>query len=426
MEPGQKIADRFDYERTLGEGGQGATFLAFDPETDSKVALKRLHFSHMEDWKALELFEREGEALRGLSHPSIPRYVAAVRTAGALYLAQEYVAGETLSALISRPGALGLGDAFSLARAMLDTLTYLHGRTPPVIHRDIKPSNIIRREGGGWSLIDFGAVQAAITTATSVGTTVVGTAGYMPPEQAVGDPIGPYTDLFALALVLAEFLTGQLRLKGDTHAELMSNLVGPEPIDISDTPRLWQTWLSRMLAKDPKARPQSAQEALYELEESVELELTGALQPGEFEFDSERNAFIPSTNPGILALDQVHASFLDSDEPLELDLEAARQTRHPSRPSHSMFTPMNASSLDVDPLDAALQSLDTPLQGTPDSTAVIPASLDRPSSRTTRRRGEAQPDDAGSFATVLAVGLLSCIGVLLVLFMIMLLRSALF
>jgi serine/threonine protein kinase len=205
---GEVVAGRFEVERMLGQGGQGATALARDRETGEPVALKRLHVAHMEDWKTLELFEREGEALRALDHPNIPRYVAAPRTDEGLYLAQEHVAGQTLADLIGAPGALSLEDVLGCARAMLDTLAYLHRRTPPVVHRDLKPSNIIRREAGGWSLIDFGAVQAALTTATSIGTTVVGTAGYMPPEQAVGRAV-PATDLYALGATLIHALTGR-------------------------------------------------------------------------------------------------------------------------------------------------------------------------------------------------------------------------
>jgi hypothetical protein len=132
----------------------------------------------------------------------------------------------------------------------------------------------------------------------------------------------------------------------------------------------------------------------------------------------------------MLALDQAHASFLDSDEPLELDLEAARKTRRPQRPSPHMFTPMNAPAPgEPASLDAAIGARGAPrapiaAPDAPDATAAIP--LDRPSSRTMRRREVVEGDDSGSLATVFAVGLLSCIGVLLALFVLMLLRSALF
>ncbi len=255
MQKGDVVADRFEVERMLGQGGQGATALARDRETGEEVALKRLHVAHMEDWKTLELFEREGEALRALEHPNIPRYVAALRTDEGLYLAQEYVAGQTLDALIGAPGGLALEDVLGCARAMLDTLAYLHRRTPPVVHRDLKPSNVIRRDAGGWSLIDFGAVQAALTTATSIGTTVVGTAGYMPPEQAVGRAV-PATDLYALGATLVHALTGRhpdaIPLE---RMRLQYRLLLPDA-----DPRL-VAWLDRLVEPHVEDRFASAAEA---------------------------------------------------------------------------------------------------------------------------------------------------------------------
>ena len=445
LRPGDRLGGRYELRRGIGSGGDSNVLEALDTQTNTPVAIKLLkHNAGNNDPSANARMRQEASLLEGIRHDHVVATYDYVVDKGMTYIVMEFIPGLSLAHIIYNEGPAPSERVLPIAKQMLSALQACHDQG--ILHRDIKPENIIispskdpaMREVA--KLVDFGLAKP-YTPSTSLDDSsgqitfvrtraggFLGTPRYTPPEQAVGDPIGPFTDLFALALVLAEFLTGQVRLKGDTHSELMSLLLGPEPIDISDCPRVWHTWLARMLSKDPKARPQTAKEALYELEEAVELELMGGVQPGEFEFDSERGAFIPSTNPGMLALDQAHASFLDSDEPLELDLEAAQKTRRPNRPSPHMFTPMNTPVGEDAPLDAAMEALSAqgalPQAGAPDSTAAIP--LDRPSSRTMRRREVVEDNDAGSLATIFAVGLLSCIGVLLALFALMLLRSALF
>ncbi len=445
LRPGDRLGGRYELRRGIGSGGYSNVLEALDTQTQRSVAIKLLkHDAGNNDPSANARMRQEASLLEGIRHSNVVATYDYVVDKRMTYIVMEFIPGLSLAHIIYNEGPAPSERVLPIAKQMLSALQACHDKG--ILHRDIKPENIIISPSEDPALreiakiVDFGLAKP-YTPSTSLDDSsgqitfvrtraggFLGTPRYTPPEQAVGDPIGPFTDLFALALVLAEFLTGQVRLKGNTHSELMSLLLGPDPIDVSDCPRVWHTWLARLLSKDPKARPQSAKEALYELEESVEIELMGGVQPGEFEFDSERGAFIPSTNPGLLALDQRHASFLDSDEPLELDLEAARQTRRPARPSPHMFTPMNAQGPDAQPLDAVIDALpspgDLPAPGAPDSTAAIP--IDRPSSRTMRRREVIETDDSGSLVTIFAVGLLSCIGVLLALFALMLLRSALF
>lgn len=180
------MMDRYDIIRPIGRGGQGELFLARDLEGDCDVALKRLSMRSVADWKAIELFEREAKVLRSLDHPSIPAYVddfivGAQGDEPQFYLAQAFVDGESLADIVADGGVWGEAEARDFLGQMLDVLAYLGELHPPIVHRDIKPDNIIRREGGSYALVDFGAVQA-IMPADAGGSTVVGTSGYLPVE----------------------------------------------------------------------------------------------------------------------------------------------------------------------------------------------------------------------------------------------------
>ncbi|MFZ6177364.1 serine/threonine-protein kinase [Nannocystis pusilla] len=207
---------RYQIMEPLGAGAQGRTFRAIDRRTGAAVAVKVLHLRSLGgDWKPFDLFERECQALESLSHPGIPRYVDRYtsETSGDFFLVMELVEGTPLSQRLGRPG-----DPAELLRwltAVLEILEYLHGRQPPVIHRDIKPSNLILRPDGRLCLIDFGGVRLAVRP--DGGSTMIGTFGYMAPEQLHGEAT-PATDIYALGATIAALATGlpadQLPRKG--------------------------------------------------------------------------------------------------------------------------------------------------------------------------------------------------------------------
>jgi serine/threonine protein kinase len=198
--PGESIAQRYRIVDILGQGGSGTTYQAQD-RRGQRVALKALSLHRMTDWKMMELFEREARVLAQLNHPAIPRYLEYFHVDTpqdrSFYIAQQLAPGQSLAVLVQKGWRANEEEVRRLAAQILEILVYLHELTPPVIHRDIKPQNIIRREDGQVFLVDFGAVQDTYHNTFMRGSTVVGTYGYMAPEQFRGQAV-PTTDLYGL------------------------------------------------------------------------------------------------------------------------------------------------------------------------------------------------------------------------------------
>lgn len=281
MAPGEVLHDRYEIQRQLGKNAGRRTLLARDLQTQELVVVKLLSFDNDFEWDDLKLFQREAETLKALSHPAIPQYLDYFEL-GLTYgkgfaFVQSYVEGRSLEAHIQAGRSFSESEARQLAQSLLEILIYLHGRQPPVIHRDIKPSNILLTDRSGNSpgqvyLVDFGSVQTL--TASQGGTiTVVGTYGYMPPEQ-FGGHATPASDLYSLAATLIYVLTGthpvdlpqkDLRLQFASEVQLSSSLTS------------WLTWLTEPNWGD---RSSSAQQALEALQQPAQIS-PYALRPKE-------------------------------------------------------------------------------------------------------------------------------------------------
>lgn len=206
------IDGRYRILRRLGQGSSGTTYAAEVLATGQTIALKALSLRGLQDWKKIELFEREARILKTLNHPAIPQYIDFFQVDTVdnrwFYLAQDLAAGTSLADWVEAGGRVDEAEARRIAAEVLEVLVYLHGLSPPVIHRDIKPQNIIRRDDGHIYLVDFGAVQTVYRNSLSQGSTVVGTYGYMAPEQFRGQAV-PATDLYSLGATLLFLLTHQ-------------------------------------------------------------------------------------------------------------------------------------------------------------------------------------------------------------------------
>jgi serine/threonine protein kinase len=243
---------RYQLSTLLGQGGQGSTFLAVDKKAGRKVAIKRFRVRGAGSWKEVELAEREARVLASIEHPQLPSALDHFEEDGALYLVMDCVDGVDLAQSDRKFGPL---DAYGLLHGMSKILTYLHGRIPPLIHRDIKPANIICRSDGSYALVDFGSVRDSLKLAG--GSTVVGTFGFMAPEQFQGRAL-PVSDVYGVGATIVSLLAGkppeELSHKGleiDVAASLGRN--AEEPMVHA---------LQQMLRSNPDERANSIQEAL--------------------------------------------------------------------------------------------------------------------------------------------------------------------
>jgi len=204
--PGTLRAGRYAVIGVLGSGSQAETLDAVDKRDGRAVAIKRFQVRGAKSWKDVELAEREARVLATLDHPNLPVYVEHFEEAGALYLVMEKIEGEALSALRRRKGTLALADIARFLRDADSVLAYLHSRKPPLIHRDIKPGNVIRRGDGSFAFVDFGSVRDQLKP--EGGSTVVGTFGYMAPEQFQGRAL-PGSDVYAVGATALSLVTGR-------------------------------------------------------------------------------------------------------------------------------------------------------------------------------------------------------------------------
>lgn len=218
------------------------------------VALKELVFIDVPAAEQLDAFRREAQVLRSLSHPRIPRFIEEFEdgegVALRLYLASEFIDGESLATRIDR-GVLDEGQLKLVAESVLDVLTYLHSRTPVVLHRDIKPANIVFRADGSLALVDFGSARNTDASRTHR-STLVGTFGYMPPEQ-LGGTASKSGDIYSLAATILHAATQKPPsewLDSDLQVRVPES-VGPA----------LHGWLEKALARDVSARFQSAEQA---------------------------------------------------------------------------------------------------------------------------------------------------------------------
>ena len=243
-------------------------YLAHDDVLDRDVALKILRSQYANDDEFVERFRREAQSAASLSHPNIVSIYDRGRSKdGAYYIAMEHVQRGTLKDRIKRDGALAPDVATGVALQIADALQAAHENG--VIHRDIKPQNVLVSRTGDVKVTDFGIARAASSPLTQT-SAVLGTAGYMSPEQAMGKPVGPQSDLYSLGVVLFEMLTGELPYDAESPISLALKHVNEPP----SSPREANPEVSepldaitlKLLAKNPENRYASAAELADDLE----------------------------------------------------------------------------------------------------------------------------------------------------------------
>ncbi|MEB3826482.1 serine/threonine protein kinase [Phormidium sp. CCY1219] len=257
--PKDILKDRYRITHTLGRGGIGITYAAEDLQTGKSVAIKTLSLRQTQDWKVIELFEREAKVLSHLQHPAIPDYLDYFNIDTPddrrFYIVQELAEGQSLEEAIASGWHPTEIESRDIAKQVLAILNYLHELNPPVIHRDIKPQNIILHSNGRILLVDFGAVQDTYRHTMTSGSTVVGTYGYMAPEQFRGQA-QPSTDLYGLGATLIYLLTHQ------SPAELPEKRLKLDFRPYVNVSNDFADWLEQMLEPAVEDRFTSAVEAL--------------------------------------------------------------------------------------------------------------------------------------------------------------------
>jgi eukaryotic-like serine/threonine-protein kinase len=260
---------RYKLLEILGEGGIGKTYKAFDHQTDQAVAVKVISLQQLSSWKMVDLFEREVRVLSQLDHPAIPKYLDSfevdTETDRLFYIVQTLAPGQTLAQAQTASHRLDEATVSAIAAQILEILVYLQALTPPIIHRDIKPQNILQDAEGEIYLVDFGAVQDSYRHRG--GSTVVGTFGYMAPEQFRGQATLA-TDLYGLGATLVFLLSGQDPIDLPQTADLKLNLAS-----LKLSPQFRQ-WLNRLIAPAAEQRFPSASLALLALQNGAQIETT--------------------------------------------------------------------------------------------------------------------------------------------------------
>ncbi|HEY7076800.1 MAG TPA: protein kinase, partial [Solirubrobacteraceae bacterium] len=221
------IDGRYRVAHRLGSGGMADVWCAEDEQLGRRVALKLLAGRFAEDDAFRERFRREAQAAAGLQHPNIVGIFDRGEWDGTPYIAMEFISGPTLKQLVREAGPLEPGRAIDLTIQVLRALRYAHKHG--IVHRDIKPQNVILDEEGAAKVADFGIAHAGASELTETGS-IVGTAQYLSPEQAQGQPVSPRSDLYSVGIVLYELLTGRPPFEASSPVTVALKQVSERPV----------------------------------------------------------------------------------------------------------------------------------------------------------------------------------------------------
>ena len=274
----------------IGAGGMGEVYRARDPRLGREVAIKVLPASFSNDPDRLRRFEQEARAAGALNHPNVTAVYDIGTFDDAPYVVSELLEGETLRARLAG-GALAPRRAIDYASQIANGLAAAHEKG--IVHRDLKPENLFVTKDGRVKILDFGLAKltqadssgpqtnlptAPVNAATEPGV-VLGTLGYMSPEQVRGRPADARSDIFSFGAILYEMLSGQRAFHRDTAADTMSAILREDPPDLSSTNRLVPAALDRIvhhcLEKDPEARFHSAHDLAFQLQMPATDEISG-------------------------------------------------------------------------------------------------------------------------------------------------------
>ncbi len=253
---GQKINDRYEIIRSIGEGGMANVYLANDIILNRLVAVKILRGDLAKDEKFVKRFQREAIAASSLNHPNIVEVYDVGEDDGKYFIVMEYVEGKTLKSLIKKRGALTLPEVVDIMLQLTSAIAHAHESY--IIHRDIKPQNVIIMEDGRVKVMDFGIAAQLNSNELTQTNSVMGTVYYLPPEQASGTSATVKSDIYSLGILMYELVVGKVPFKGDSPVEVaIKHMKTPLP-SITDAypeiPQSIENVILKACAKNPLNR----------------------------------------------------------------------------------------------------------------------------------------------------------------------------
>ena len=271
---GQKINDRYQIIRSIGEGGMANVYLAHDTILDRNVAVKILRGDLAEDEKFVKKFQREANAAATIIHPNVVEMYDVGKDDDNYFIVMEYIDGLTLKNLIKKRGALTLPEVIDIMLQLTSAIECAHDKY--IIHRDIKPQNILMLDDGTIKVTDFGIATAINAQELTQTNSVMGSVHYLPPEMANGSGSTIRSDIYSMGILMFELLTGKVPFKGDNAVEVaIKQLKEPIPSVTKINPEIPQSVENIILkacAKNPKNRYKNVTEMRNDLLECMKEE----------------------------------------------------------------------------------------------------------------------------------------------------------
>lgn len=259
---GQKVNDRYEILKTIGEGGMANVYLAHDLILNRDVAIKVLRGDLANDEKFVRRFQREALSASSLSHPNIVEIYDVGEDDGDYYIVMEYIPGKNLKQLLKKRGKLTVAEVVDIMLQITSAMSVAHDSL--IIHRDLKPQNILIMDDGGVKITDFGIAMAVNSTQLTQTNSAMGSVHYFPPEQASGKGATLKSDIYSLGIMMYELLTGILPFRGENAVEIaLKHLKEPFPSvreEDSNIPQSVENIIITATAKNPKNRYNNAKE----------------------------------------------------------------------------------------------------------------------------------------------------------------------
>ncbi len=273
---GQKINDRYQIIRLIGEGGMANVYLALDTILDRKVAVKILRGDLADDEKFVRRFQREAISASSLNHPNIVEMYDVGEDDGKYFIVMEYIDGHTLKSLVKRRGALTVQEVIDIMLQLTSAIAHAHDGY--IIHRDIKPQNVLILDDGRLKITDFGIAMALNSNELTQTNSVMGSVHYLPPEQANGNVATIKSDIYSLGILMYELIIGKIPFRGENAVEIaikqMKEQIPSVRKQNPDIPQSIENIILKSCAKNPKNRYNNVTEMYSDIESALSPENT--------------------------------------------------------------------------------------------------------------------------------------------------------